>query len=445
MLARATSALVRRSCRAAAQARGNAPVAPAAASLGATRELNLHEFQSKILMERHNVNCQRGREATSAADAKAAGEWVQSENPNAELILKAQIHAGGRGKGRFINAPDVGGVQILTDPQEVGDYTEQMLGDHLVTKQTGAKGQLCSTVLINEGLEIESEKYFAILMDREHNGPVMVGSSEGGMDIEEVAETNPDAIVTEAIDIFAGVQPEQTKRMAEALGFRPELVADAQQQMSNLYDLFLANDCTQVEINPFAEGKYFGREGSESAVFCVDAKLNFDDNAGYRQQEAFDMRDTAMEDAAEVRADEVGLGGYVSLDGNIGCLVNGAGLAMATMDIIKLKGGEPANFLDVGGTANAQQVAEAFKIITSDKNVKAILINIFGGIVKCDVIAEGIVEAYNAIGLQVPLVVRLEGTNFERGIKLLNDANIDGISAASNLDDAAVKAVEALG
>mmetsp|Transcript_6982 Transcript_6982/g.11073 ORF Transcript_6982/g.11073 Transcript_6982/m.11073 type:complete len:430 (+) Transcript_6982:2166-3455(+) len=408
-------------------------------SIGQVRNLNLHEFQSKIVMERFDVNVQRGKEATSAAEALEVAKGIKQGNPNAELILKAQIHAGGRGKGTFKSGLK-GGVKVLTDPAEVGDFAGQMLGDVLVTHQTGPEGAEVNTVLVNEGITINSEKYFAILMDRAHNGPVIVASAQGGMDIEEVAEKTPEAIVTEPIDIVKGLQPEQTLRVAKALGFKEENIPLAQKQMSNLYDLFLGTDATQVEINPFAEGLYEG--ASREEVFCVDAKLNFDDSADFRQKDVFAMRDKSTEDPRDVAADEIGLN-YIGLDGNIGCLVNGAGLAMATMDIIKLKGGDPANFLDVGGGATAEMVASAFRIITSDDNVKGILVNIFGGIMRCDVIAEGIVQAVKEVGLDIPLVVRLAGTNVELGKEILETSGINVITA-SDLDDAAEKAVAAI-
>merc|ERR1719261_574265 len=290
-------------------------------------------------------------------------------------------------------------------------------------------------VLVHEAIDFERELYLAFLMDRSFNGPVMVASRQGGMDIEEVAEKDPTAILKEPIDITTGIQPAQTKKMAEALGFEGDHVADAQVQMTNMYNMFLDLDCTQIEINPFvvaANGK----------VYCVDAKLNFDDNASFRQKPVFELRDTSMEDPREVAASQFDLN-YIGLDGNIGCMVNGAGLAMGTMDIIQLHGGSPANFLDVGGNASEQQVVEAFKLLTADTKVQALLVNIFGGIMKCDVIASGIVSAAKQVGLQVPLVVRLEGTNVEAGKEILEKSGMD-IIVANNLDDAAKKAVSAL-
>ena len=404
------------------------------------RRLNLHEYQSKNLMEKFNVRMQRGAEASTPEEARKVADGIKQASPDAELILKAQVHAGGRGKGHFKENGLKGGVQILNESSEVENLTQKMLGNTLVTKQTGDGGQPCNMVLVNEGLTIDSEKYFAILMDRAHNGPVMVGSSQGGMDIEEVAETNPDAIVSVAVDIVDGVQPEQTLLMAKALGFKDENIEDAQEQMANLYKLMIETDATQVEINPFAEAHYVN---GESQVFCVDAKLGFDDNAAYRQKDKYSQRDTSMEDERDVKADEVGVQ-YIGLDGNIGCMVNGAGLAMATMDIIKLNGGEPANFCDLGGGVNEKQVADAFEIVNSDANVKALLINIFGGIVRCDTVATGIVNAYNSVGLKIPLVVRLEGTNADKAKEIIDAAAIPGLVSAVDLDDAAAKAVAAI-
>jgi len=272
-------------------------------------------------------------------------------------------------------------------------------------------------------------------MDRQHNGPVMVASPFGGMDIEEVAHSSPDKIYTQAIDIVKGIQPEHTKRMAQLLGFKGSALTDAQEQMSRLYNLFLSTDATQVEINPFVLA-------SDGKVYCVDAKINFDDNASFRQKKLFDLRDFSMEDKREVAASEYNLN-YIGLDGQIGCMVNGAGLAMATLDIIKLHGSSPANFLDVGGGASEKQVEEAFKILTGDSKVKAILVNIFGGIMKCDVIAKGIVNAAKNVNLSVPLVVRLEGTNVEKGVQILQNSGIPLVTA-NNLDDAAIKAVAAV-
>lgn len=325
-------------------------------------------------------------------------------------------------------------------PEEVQEKSGQMLGAKLVTKQTGPEGQLCAKVLVNEGIDIKRETYFAILLDRAHGGPVVVASTQGGMDIEEVAEKTPEAIITMPVDIGIGMTDEQAASLAEQLEFTGDLAAPAAAQFKALYALFAGTDATQVEINPLAHGSVPG--GEQDVVFAVDAKLNFDDSAAFRQADIFSLRDKSMEDPRDVRAEAADLN-YIGLDGNIGCMVNGAGLAMSTMDIIKLHGGEPANFLDVGGGATADQVTEAFKILTSDSNVKALLVNIFGGIMRCDTIAEGIVQAAKEVGLTIPLIVRLEGTNVEQGKQILADSGLD-ITAAGDLDDAAKKAVAAV-
>jgi succinyl-CoA synthetase beta subunit len=399
----------------------------------------LHEYQSKILLDKYSVMCQKGDMAETPEEAFKVAEWILKENPKAELVVKAQVHAGGRGKGYFKETGFEGGVQIVTTAEDCQKMAKEMIGNTLVTKQTGEEGQVCAKVLINEGIDIFSEKYFSILMDRAYGGPVMVASKEGGMDIEDVAETQPEAIHKMAVDIVKGIEPEQVEELAIKLGFEGRQIPRAMEQMKNLYELFIGTDSTQVEINPFAVGGVPGF--NQDLVYCVDAKLNFDDNAFYRQKECFGMRDVTMEDPRDIRAEDAGLN-YIGLDGNIGCMVNGAGLAMATMDVIKLYGGEPANFLDVGGGANAEMVTEAFKILTDDKNVKAIMVNIFGGIMKCDTISEGIIEAAKAVGLPVPLIVRLEGTNVEIGKKMLNESGLN-ITTADNLDDAAKKAVKA--
>eukprot|EP01087_Luapelamoeba_hula_P019401 TRINITY_DN641_c0_g1_i1.p1 TRINITY_DN641_c0_g1~~TRINITY_DN641_c0_g1_i1.p1 ORF type:complete len:313 (-),score=85.54 TRINITY_DN641_c0_g1_i1:12-950(-) len=311
-----------------------------------------------------------------------------------------------------------------------------MLGNKLTTKQTGPDGVLVNKLMIAQSIDLKRELYFAILMDRQAKGPVMIASPKGGVDIEQVAEETPDLIFKEPVDIFKGVDPAATRRLAEKLGFdSEEKIADAQEQMKKLYELFIKTDATQVEINPLAETP-------DGSIYCVDAKINFDDNAAFRQKSVFDMGDTSEDDPREVAATKVGLN-YVGMDGNIGCMVNGAGLAMATMDIIKLYKGSPANFLDVGGGATEEQVTEAFKILTYDPKVKAILVNIFGGIMRCDVIAQGIINAAKTLQLSIPLIVRLEGTNVEKGKKLLEDSGL-AVITASNLDDAAQKAVKAI-
>lgn len=404
--------------------------------LNSVRHLNLHEYQSKDLMNKYNVRVQKGFMAETPEQARQVADRLVEEKAE-ELILKAQIHAGGRGKGHFTNGFK-GGVKILDGADraaKVEELSKSMFGGHLVTKQTGPEGQLVQKVLVHEGITFDRELYFAILMDRAHNGPVIVASKQGGMDIEEVAEKDPDAIFTQPIDIVEGIQDHQTERVAKLLGFEGDALKDAQVQMKNLYKLFIGCDATQVEINPLVQTV-------DGLVYCVDAKINFDDNAAYRHKELFQLRDTSMEDPREVEASKADLN-YVGLDGSIGCMVNGAGLAMATMDIIKLHGGSPANFLDVGGSANEQQVEHAFKLLTSDVNVKGLLVNIFGGIMKCDVIAQGIVNAAKNLSLEVPLVVRLEGTNVEQGIDILANSGLP-IITATDLDDAAIKAVKAI-
>ena len=385
-------------------------------------------------MAKYNVRVQKGKTASTPEEAEAVAKQLLAEGAK-ELVIKAQVHAGGRGKGHFTNGFK-GGVKISTDPKQIREYASKMIGSSLITAQTGPEGQPCKQVLIHEGISFDRELYLAILLDRAHNGPVMVASPQGGMDIEQVAHDTPDKIYTQPIDINKGIQDSDTKRIAELLGFKGDEVAEAQTQMANLYNLFIKEEATQVEINPFVQTK-------DGKVFCVDAKILFDDNASFRHEDVFSQRDTSMEDPREVAASQYGLN-YIGLDGNIGCMVNGAGLAMATMDIIKLHGGEPANFLDVGGGATEKQVEEAFKILTADPKVKALLVNIFGGIMKCDVIANGIVNAAKKVGLKIPLVVRLEGTNVEKGVEILKASGLK-LTAATDLDQAAKFAVKALG
>jgi len=320
---------------------------------------------------------------------------------------------------------------------EARSLAAKMLNQRLVTKQTGPEGKPCHKVLISERLYLRRECYFAILMDRAHGGPVMVVSPKGGMDIEAVAEETPNEIHTQAIDIIKGPQPAQTERLAKLLNFTPgtKSFVDVQEQMKKLYKLFMDTDSVQVEINPLVVTR-------DDLVYCIDAKFNFDENASFRHKEIFDMRDWSVEDPREVAAAKHNLN-YIGLDGNIGCMVNGAGLAMSTMDIIKLHGGLPANFLDVGGGANEKQVEEAFKILTGDPKVKAILINIFGGIMKCDIIAQGVVNAAKSVGVKVPIIVRLEGTNVDKGVEILKTSGIKVVTAR-DLDDAAIKAVASL-
>ena len=347
------------------------------------------------------------------------------------MVIKAQVLAGGRGKGHFDNGFK-GGVRVVYSPKEASILANEMIGHKLITKQTGEKGRICNSVYIVERKFARREFYLAVLMDRASQGPVIVASSQGGMDIEAVAKENPDAIITTKVDIHQGVTDEMAKTIATQLGFSPQCIDDAALTIQKLYKVFMENDATQIEINPLSET-------SDHQVLCMDAKLNFDDNADFRQKKVFEWRDTTQEDADEVKAAESGLN-FIKLDGDIGCLVNGAGLAMATMDIIKLNGMFPANFLDVGGGASKEKVTAAFKIILADPAVKGILVNIFGGIMKCDVIARGVIAAVKTVGLQVPLVVRLEGTNVEKGKEILSTSGL-AIVPANDLGDAAQKIV----
>ncbi|KJE92619.1 Suclg2 protein [Capsaspora owczarzaki ATCC 30864] len=397
------------------------------------RHLNLHEYQSKELLAAAGVTTQRFKVAKTPAEAKDIAQWLKSNSVH-EFVIKAQIHAGGRGKGTF-SSGFKGGVQLTKDPNVVGDLASKMIGYNLVTKQTPPAGVPVNKLMVAEALDIASEKYFAIVLDRESQGPVLVASPQGGVDIEEVAAKTPELIFKEPVKIAVGVTSEQALRLAKNLGFTGAKATSAADQIRRLYDLFIKNDASQVEINPMGETP-------DGRVVCFDAKVNIDDNAEFRQKTLFEQRDTTEDDPREVEATKAGLN-YVGMEGNIGCLVNGAGLAMATMDIIKLFGGQPANFLDVGGSVKEAQVAQAFKIITSDPQVKALLVNIFGGIVNCATIANGIVAACKTTNLSLPLVVRLEGTNVDNAKKILKESGLP-IITAENLNDAAQKAVAAL-
>lgn len=391
--------------------------------------MNIHEYQAKQLFERFNVATTKG----GPADTPEQAEQIAASLNASDLVVKAQIHAGGRGKGTFKNGFK-GGVRLCKTPAEARAIAEKMLGQTLVTHQTGPAGKLVRKVLVAQSVEIEREIYFAVLMDRAASAPVIVASTQGGVEIEKVAEEHPEKIIREPIHPLIGLQPYQTLKLGRQLNFQGDQLKAASRLFLNLFKLFTALDCSLVEINPLVVT-------NTGQVLALDAKFNFDDNALFRHKEIVDLRDTAEEDPREVEASKFGLN-YIGLDGNIACLVNGAGLAMATMDIIKYAGGEPANFLDVGGGATEQQVTEAFKILISDKNVKAILVNIFGGIMRCDVIAQGIINAVKAVSLPVPLVVRLEGTNVAIGKKLLEESKLP-IQAASILADAAEKVVAA--
>ncbi|EPZ36144.1 ATP-grasp fold, succinyl-CoA synthetase-type domain-containing protein [Rozella allomycis CSF55] len=407
------------------------------------RNLHLHEYQSKQLMSNFGVSIQKFRTVDSTIDCiPKASEIVVVDAE--EYVIKAQVHAGGRGKGQFTSGLK-SGVHLTRDINAIPGLVEKMIGYNLITHQTTAEGvpvkkvssgcEIDVKVMIAQALNIASEKYFAIVLDRTAGGPVVVASPVGGVDIEQVAAKNPEKIFKEPIDINVGITDDQAMKIASVLEFETNNIEKAADQIKRLYSLFVSVDATQVEVNPFGET-------DTGKVVCFDAKITFDDNAAFRQSEIFKMNDETESDPREVEANKFNLN-YIGLDGNIGCLVNGAGLAMATMDIIKLYGASPANFLDVGGSATAAQVKEAFKIISADSNVKAILVNIFGGIMKCDVIAQGIVDAVKEIGLNLPLIVRLSGTNMEKGNAILNESGLD-ISSATDLDDAALKAVEAI-
>ena len=391
--------------------------------------MNIHEYQAKELLEKFGVATPRGKVASTPEEA----EQIARELGDVDLVVKAQIHAGGRGKGTFTNGFK-GGVHLVKSAKEAREVSSKMLGQTLVTNQTGPHGRVVNKVLIAESAEIAREIYFAILLDRAIAAPLVVASTEGGVEIETVAAKSPAKILREPIDPLAGMQPFQTRKLAKQLAFDSSQLKAASKLFDGLFRTFSACDCSMVEVNPLVVTK-------KGDVLALDAKFNFDDNALYRHPEIAAMRDIAEEDPREVEASKHGLN-YIGLDGNIACLVNGAGLAMATMDIIKFYGGSPANFLDVGGGATEEQVTEAFKILIGDKNVKAILVNIFGGIMKVDVVAQGIINAAKAVKLSVPLVVRLEGTNVEKGKQLLRESGVTLITA-DDLADAAQKAVKA--
>ncbi|MEY2527314.1 MAG: succinyl-CoA synthetase beta subunit [Verrucomicrobiota bacterium] len=391
--------------------------------------MNIHEYQAKELLQKFGVATPRGKVASTPEEAEA----IAREIGNIDLVVKAQIHAGGRGKGTFTNGFK-GGVHLCKSPEEVRDVAAKMLGQTLVTHQTGPPGRVVHKVLVAESADIAREIYFAILLDRATAAPLIVASTEGGVEIETVAAKSPEKIIRESIDPLAGMQPFQGRKLAKQLAFESAQLKDAAKLFDGLFRTFSACDCSMVEVNPLVVTK-------KGVVLALDAKFNFDDNALYRHPDIAAMRDITEEDPREVEASKHGLN-YIGLDGNIACLVNGAGLAMATMDIIKFYGGSPANFLDVGGSATEEQVTEAFKILIADKNVKAILVNIFGGIMKGDVLAQGIIKAAKTVKLSVPLVVRLEGTNVEKGKQLLKESGLSLI-AADDLADAAQKAVAA--
>jgi succinyl-CoA synthetase beta subunit len=385
--------------------------------------MKIHEYQAKEILTRYGVRIPRGEIARSRDEAREAADRL-----GGTVVVKAQIHAGGRGKG--------GGVKVAKSPEQAEQLAEQMLGMKLVTHQTGPEGRRVQKVYIEEALDIRRELYLGVVIDRQTGKVVFMASAAGGMDIEEVAAKNPEAILREYVTPGIGLQPFQARKLAFGLGLGPELIQDAVQFMTGLYRAFEDMDASLAEINPFLIT-------GDNKVYALDAKMNFDDNALYRHRDIQELRDFNEEEPLEIEASKFGLN-YIKLDGNVACMVNGAGLAMATMDIIKLAGGSPANFLDVGGGASAQQVESAFRILLSDRSVKAVLINIFGGIMRCDVVASGVVQAAKNLGVKVPVVVRLEGTNVEQGQEILRQSGLDFI-VADGMKDAAEKVVAAAG
>ena len=394
--------------------------------------MKIHEFQAKQILRDAGVAVPRNVVARTPEEASAAFTQLGGKL----AVVKAQIHAGGRGKGSIKTNPQQRGVQLVKSADEAAQVARNLLGQPLVTIQTGPEGQVVRQVLVEEGCDIARELYLGIVVDRSTAGPVLMVSSEGGVNIEEVAAETPELIYKERFDPAYGLQSFQARKLCAKLGLKGATVRSAEKFMRGLCKVFVANDCSLAEINPLVV-----TGGGE--MLALDAKMTFDDNALFRHKNLAELRDIAEEQPAEVRAGKAGLS-YVKLDGNIGCLVNGAGLAMSTMDLIKLHGGEPANFLDVGGGANVDQVTEAFRILLDDKNTKAVLVNIFGGIMRCTTIATAILEAYKSVGFNVPLVVRLEGTEVEEGRKILGSSNLNIISA-TGLTDAAKKVVAAAG
>jgi succinyl-CoA synthetase beta subunit len=386
--------------------------------------MKIHEYQAKAILSRYGVPVPRGEVAFNASEA---GEIARRLGGHV-VVVKAQIHAGGRGKG--------GGVKLARSPEEAERLAAGMIGMTLVTHQTGPEGRMVSRVLVEEGLQMTRELYVSLVLDRSSGKPVMMASAAGGMDIEEVAATTPEKIRRVYIEPVVGLAPFQVRQLAFAIGLDPAGIGNAVLLMTALYQAFVATDASLVEINPLVVT-------SSGALLALDAKMNFDDNALYRHQDIRDLRDLGEEDALEIEASKYSLN-YIHLDGNIGCMVNGAGLAMATMDIIKLAGGEPANFLDVGGGANAEQIRNAFKILMSDKNVQAVLINIFGGILRCDVLAEGVIAAVKELGVRVPIVIRMEGTNVDEGKRLLQASGMN-FTTADSMGEAATKVVQLAG
>jgi succinyl-CoA synthetase beta subunit len=387
--------------------------------------MKIHEYQAKGILKKYGVAVPRGETAESREQAEAAARTLFAAGATG-VVVKAQIHAGGRGKG--------GGVKIAKSVEEAGEIASKMLGMTLITHQTGAEGRIVKRLLIEETLPIEKEVYLGIVIDRAEARPVFMASAAGGMEIEQVAAENPNAILKEYLDPGMGLEAFQARKLAFALGLKPQQINQAVQFMTGLYKAFEETDSSLMEINPFITC-------TDGRLFALDAKMNFDDNAMFRHPDLRELRDTSEEDPLEVEASKYGLN-YIKLDGNVGCMVNGAGLAMATMDIIKYAGGTPANFLDVGGGANAEQVTHAFEILLSDKNVKAVLINIFGGILRVDTLATGVVDAAKKTQMRLPVVLRLEGTNVEAGREILKQSGFNFI-VAETMQDAADMVVTA--
>ncbi|KAK6204607.1 succinate--CoA ligase beta chain [Scheffersomyces amazonensis] len=398
------------------------------ASAQQKRFLSLHEFRSAAILKSYGIGVPNGTAATTAEGAYEAAKALGTN----ELVIKAQALTGGRGKGHFDSGLQ-GGVKLISTPEEAKDLASQMLGHKLITKQTGAAGKEVTAVYIVERRDARTEAYVAILNDRATQKPVIVASAQGGMDIEGVAAKDPNAIKTFSVDLEKGVTDEQAVDVASVLGYTDAAIPEAAKTIQNLYKIFVEKDCTQVEINPLSETP-------DHKVLAMDAKLGFDDNASFRQEEVWSWRDPTQEDPQEVEASNYGLN-FIKLDGNIANIVNGAGLAMATMDIIKLYGGEPANFLDCGGTATPETIEKAFELILTDKKVNGIFVNIFGGIVRCDYVAKGLIAATNKFKLEIPVVVRLQGTNMEQAKKLIDESGLK-LFAFEDLDPAAEKIVE---
>jgi len=381
--------------------------------------MKIHEYQAKAILARHGVPVPQGEVVFAAADAGVAAKQL-----GGTVVVKAQIHAGGRGKG--------GGVKVVKGPDEAARAAADMIGMRLVTHQTGPSGQVVQRVLVEQGLKIKRELYLGIVLDRSTARPVLMVSPDGGVEIEKVAEETPERIFKEYIHPGVGLSPYQTRKLAFALGLAGGQVAQAGKLMTAVYEAFKATDASLIEINPLIVTE-------DGSLLALDAKMTFDDNALYRHPDIKELRDIAEEEPLEVEASKFSLN-YIKLDGTIGCMVNGAGLAMATMDIIKLAGGDPANFLDVGGGANAEQIKNAFRILMSDKNVKAVLINIFGGILRCDILAEGVIAAVKDLGVRVPIVIRMEGTNVEKGKQMLRESGLN-FTTADTMSEAAERVV----